>query len=351
MSNSKNKTVSKIIEILTLVVLIIFSGTRYRLGGYDYGVYERIFYNSPSSIFELGNIFNYGTDFLYYLFNSFVKGLGFNFYGFTLIESILFHLLLYRGIKKNNINFGLFIIIFLYKLFIFNTFVSMRQSLALVIFFNCIPLIKEDKSIKYIIIMTFTSFLHSSAIILVPLIFINKVNFTKKLLVLYSSVFFVLFLMNIFDIYRFNPTYFLSEVFKSNSALIAKVNLYSEANTSINILSTIETYIITLLVIFFYNKIYVKESNKIYINLFLLIIPIVTFFRSYEVIVRLRDYFSLFIPFVLFYIFKEYKNKDKMLLYIMTTIICFAGFYRYIYTYGGLTPYRSYIFEDVSIFK
>ena len=44
-SKSKTEKQKKIIEVMTLIILILFSGTRYRLGGYDYSIYEKIFYD------------------------------------------------------------------------------------------------------------------------------------------------------------------------------------------------------------------------------------------------------------------------------------------------------------------
>ena len=348
----KDEKAKRIFEVLVILILAIFAGTRFRIGGYDYFVYERVFNNvSSPSIYGFSNFLEYGTDFLYYLFNSIIKSLGFNFYGFTLIESLVFHLLLYRGIKKNKIDFGFFIIIFLYKLFIFNTFVSMRQSLVLVLFFNSIPLIKDRKRLKYIIIMLLASFIHSSAIILIPLAFVDKITFSRKMLTIYSIVFFILFLLNIFGIYCFNPTGLISTIFSGNNSIMNKIEAYSSNSSTINVLSTIETYAITIFIIIFYKNIYKeREENKIFINIFLLIIPIVTFFRSFEVIIRFRDYFTIAYPFVLYYLFKNMKGKDKLIVYSLITIICFAGYYRYIYSYGGLVPYKSYIFEDVTIF-
>lgn len=354
-SNIKDKKAKCVFELFVVLILAMFAGTRYRIGGYDYLVYERLFNSvSKPSLYSIGEIFTYGSDFLYYFYNSIIKAMGFNFYGFTLIESLIFHLLLYRGIKKNNIDFGFFIIIFLYKLFIFNTFVSLRQSLVLVIFFNSIPLLKEKKKIKYLIIISLCSFLHSSSIILFPLVFVDKINFSKKGLILYSSVFFLLFLFNISGLYKFNPSDLISSIFSGNASIINKIEAYSTNTSSVNVLSTIETYIITILIILFYEKVYNgKNNNKLMLNIFLLVIPFVTFFRSFEIVIRFRDYFTIAFPFAIYYIIQAFKNKEKLILYFIVTCLCFAGYYRYLYSYdhGAFLPYKSFIFENVSIFS
>jgi len=67
--------------------------------------------------------------------------------------------------------------------------------------------------------------------------------------------------------------------------------------------------------------------------------------------IRLRDYFAIFMAFVLSYIYKLYPEKDKQLFYLITILFCFAGYIRYIYNYdgGSLRDYQSYIIEKVNI--
>ena len=67
-------------------------------------------------------------------------------------------------------------------LFIFNTFVSLRQSIVLVIFFNAIAYLIDKKRLKYVVTILLCSFMHSSALILLPLVFIDKINLTKNLI-------------------------------------------------------------------------------------------------------------------------------------------------------------------------
>ena len=70
--------------------------------------------------------------------------------------------------------------------------------------------------------------------------------------------------------------------------------------------------------------------------------------------IRFRDYFSFFVPFILFYIVEQFKNKDKFLITVTIFFVSFVGYYRYIYTYDNgtyaLKHYQSYIFEEISIF-
>lgn len=348
----KNSKLATFLEVLVLILLIIFSGTRYRLGGYDYGVYEDVFNTAPYlSDFTLKTSNIYGTEIGYLFINSLIKTLGFNFYGFTLFHSIIFYTILYLALKKYKLNFGFILIVFLYKLFIFNTFVSLRQSLVLVIFLFSLRFIIEKKPIHYYLLILPCLLLHSSAMFLLPLYFINKIKFTKKSLTIYISVFFLLFLLNYTGIYVFNPINILERVFINNSNMMTKIDQYFKDEVAVNVLNVLECYGIVILLIFHFDKTYKTKEEKTFINLFLLLIPIITFFRSFEIMVRLRDYFSIFMAFVLSYIFKNHAEKDKQLFYLLTVLFCFAGYIRYIYNYdnGSLRNYESYIKEQISI--
>lgn len=346
-----------IFEIITLIILILFSGTRYKIGGWDYEIYHRIFKWTPYlSEFSLNTTNIYNTEIGYLLLNSIIKTIGFNFYGFTLIHSLLFYTLLYKGLKKLNINFGFFIIVFLFKSCIFNTFVSMRQSLVIVIFLNAIPYLINNKVIKYFLCIIPCVFIHISSIILIPLVLLRNIKFKKKYFIIYGLICFGFFILNILNIYKFNILQ-LSNTFIANNSLISdKIINYSDSQVTINIFSTIEIYIIYILMMHFYNKIYINDSREkmIVYNLFMLILPIVTIFRNFEIMIRFRDYFTILEPFVLYYIYDCLKGKNRFYYVMILSMMCFIGYYRYVYTYdagdNALKNYKSYLVRNISIF-
>ena len=346
-----------IFEIITLIILILFSGTRYKIGGWDYEIYHRIFKWTPYlSEFSLNTTNIYNTEIGYLFLNSIIKTIGFNFYGFTLIHSALFYILLYKGLRKTNINFGFFIIVFLFKSCIFNTFVSMRQSLVIVIFLNSIPYLINNKAIKYLLCIIPCIFIHISSIILIPLVLLRNIKFKKRYFIIYGLICFGFFILNILNIYKFN-IFQLSNTFIANNSLISdKISNYSNSQATINIFSTIEIYAIYILMIHFYNKIYINGSREkmVVYNLFMLILPIVTIFRNFEIMIRFRDYFTILEPFILYYIYDCLESKNRFCYVIMLSILCFIGYYRYIYTYdtgdNALKNYKSYLVKDISIF-
>ena len=356
--NTKNILLKKCIEYITLIILALLSGTRYRLGGWDYEIYESIFNLAPKlSDFTINTTNNFSTEIGYIFLNSVVKSFGFNFYGFTLIHSILFYILLYKALKKYKLDFSYFIIVFLYKCCIFNTFVSMRQSLVLVIFLNAIYYLINNNVKRYLTYVIPCVLLHISSIILIPLLFVKNIDFSKKGLIIYACVFFLCLLLNLTGVYVFNPTNLILSLFSGNLKILNKTDVYlSSVEGSINILSSIETFGLLFLLILFYNKIYKSATNerKIIINLYLLTVPIVSLLRNFEIMIRFRDYFSIFFPFVIYYISQAFDKKSKLIYNILIFILCFCGFYRYIYTYDSgeyaLKNYQSYLNKYISIF-
>lgn len=86
----------KLITLFFFIGLVLVSGTRFELGGSDYYIYRRGFeavpklwqimdLNSSVSNIRLVNMFEPG----FLILNSIVKTLGFSFYGFTLIEAVI----------------------------------------------------------------------------------------------------------------------------------------------------------------------------------------------------------------------------------------------------------------------
>lgn len=347
----KGKKLEKVFEILFIVLLIIISGTR-TIGGTDYFIYNSLYDRIPdvfkfSKYFFDGNIhYEMGYEFMCSLF----KTLHFSFHSFTLIHSIIFYVLLYRFISKQKANHFFILIFFLYKMFLFDSMVYMRQSIAIVIFLNSIDYIKDKKIIKYLICCLLAILFHKTAYILIPLYFINKINFTRKTLFIYIFACFFAFILNITNLYIFNPGGILGQVFSNNEMIISKLSYYTSTANTINLLSTIEILIICLLILIFFEKSYKKLEfdKRIIVNLFLLLLPIVTLFRSFEVMIRVREYLNIFYPLVVTYLLTNLRSRDRFIMYLLIILVCFTGYYRYLYTFdnGRMIPYKSYLFNE-----
>lgn len=355
--NSK-KYIQNILTIIFIAILIIISGTRYYLGGSDYYVYKTVFDSIPK-LNEF--IINYdvldsryitcGMEEGYLFLNSFIKTLGFNFFGFTLIHSIVFYILLFSNIKKYTNKIGIIFVIFLYKLFFYNTFISLRQSLTIAIFWYLIKYINEKNIIKYFIGCFICMKIHTASIVLFPIYFINKINITKKLIIMLNMIFIPCILIDMVGINVFS---FLEPILKyiEDPTVQHKASeIVNNMGGGINLLHTLEYFIIMFLLIKNYEKVIKYDSKcNIIIKLFLILLPVFTMFRGVEIITRIKDYFIISYGILLGYIF-EVKSKRDIFKFIIVIYYCAFTFIRFILLFdnGGMIPYESYLFKEITI--
>ena len=128
-SRPDNRDVKGVRFLQFLIACIV--GFRYELGGTDYEYYG-YFYHKISgykdfltaladSEYEIGY-----TSFIYLCSNV----LNLSYHGSLLVEAFIFYFLMYFGLKRYIPNWGIFLMLFLYKMFFYVTFVAMRQSLT-----------------------------------------------------------------------------------------------------------------------------------------------------------------------------------------------------------------------------
>ena len=130
----------KILTFLILVFLSLVSGTRL-IGGSDYQFYLNSYKVVPTISKVISGVQINGThytasfDLGYLYLTSFLKSFGISFEIFTLIHSFFFNFAMYYGIKKYSNRFSAVLLVYICKLFFYNTFISMRQSITIAIFF------------------------------------------------------------------------------------------------------------------------------------------------------------------------------------------------------------------------
>lgn len=165
--------------ITTFLYLWLFSGLRYQVG-MDYIAYEDYY---EQSLYGLCSDFKEpGFAYVFYI----CRNMGIPFYIITLFLSFITIFLIYKFIFRYSVLPFLSILIFYtfahYYTYSFNV---MRQVLASYIFLVSISLIDQRKFFKYALVIIFTTlFVHTSAIILLPLYFILHKNYTLKFKIL-----------------------------------------------------------------------------------------------------------------------------------------------------------------------
>mgnify|MGYP003571268982 CR=1 FL=1 len=352
----KDKKLKKIISIISLVVLCIISGTRYNVGGTDYFMYKNIYQSLPTS-----NIFSQmisfcsstGLEHGFYLYLSVIKLLGFNYYGFTLINSIVFYFLFYKVLKRYDYNINFVLILFLYKMFFYNTMISMRQPISIIIFWLSLPYLKDKKYIIYYLMCFVALFFHRSSVILFLLPLVTHFKISKNTYFILLIAFFASFIFVKLDVLNISGMLqnVLNFIFRNDNGGLSRLDNYLSSSYGMSIFYLLEYYSIALLLYKHYDKIISMDSDSyFFVKLFICLLPMYTIFSNFSVVTRFKDFFFLSYPFVLIYI-SRCLQKNKFLLYFITILVCFYGFMRYINNFdsGEFKNYRSFIFEEVSI--
>lgn len=373
-----NKKDSRILKIIVLLLLIFISGTRYYMGGSDVYVYEGTFNNVPSPSVILTYIFtgvnngvntNYESGFL--LLCSVVKALGFSYFGFTLIWTVIFYALVVKGLKDFVPNWAAFFAAFMYKIMFYNTFISIRQGLTIAIFCYMLQFIRDRKWYIYFPLCLLALLEHNGAIILFPLYFITMVPISKRFIRNFALI--------------MAPTWFISSTVDLSGLIYRIADLlgsskgayWAESTETISIIHTLECYLIVIFVLILYDKIVSNERSRetqLVLQLFLVAIPMFTLFRDWIVLTREKDYFVLMYGILFGYmldggtttplkydedeweLFDQYsyvgiKNAQVIALGIIAA--CFIGMVRYVMVFDGgvLMQFTSFVTQGVSIFR
>lgn len=157
--------------LLTVVFLgVVFVFASYKTGDRLEYYY---FYNSidelSQSKFEIG----------YGVLNIVIKSLGFSFSGFLLAIYIICSSLIWSSAKKIGVNENL--TVFLYGLYLIIYFcIAIRFFIALSFIVFGLSFLVERKRIAFLISIIIAVFFHSSAMIYVPLVFMNKLKKVEK---------------------------------------------------------------------------------------------------------------------------------------------------------------------------
>ena len=138
---------NKILSVILCIILILFVGLRYKVGG-DWVPYEIIYFDSQSYKFK--DLLFKGQDYLFYLINYFIALTGFengNVFLNLLISTFVFFSF-YKYINFNKLNLISFIIFYPFIVIILMGFI--RQSIALGFLFLILSNKLEKNIIKNI---------------------------------------------------------------------------------------------------------------------------------------------------------------------------------------------------------
>lgn len=344
-------------SILIIVLLCLISGNRYEMGGSDYFVYEQHFLNTPNIIaffnllisnreelYKIIGCYDYGHLF----FISLVKSLGFNYYGYILLHAVVFYSLFWVGLRKYCKDFSIIIPIFLYKLFFYNTFISLRQSTTIAIFLYSIRYIETKSFFKYYTSILIACSFHIGAFFLLPCYFLTYVKI-KRVSILLCFIFLFIILTPLFQ-YLITPNLKYLEYI-----LAEKHQGWLQSDESLSFLHTLEYFLILAFALFNFKKLKKIPYFDLFFNIFIVLLPIMTTFRNMILFTRIKDYFTISYGIILTMALNNRIPQDKNLNLVTKfsiTIICLLGLIKFVLGFdsGHFLTYKSFLLEGKSIF-
>lgn len=330
-----------------IVFMAIISGFRFETGGLDYLTYFNMYQRCPEFPETLTFEENYERG--YMLLTSIAKSLGISFYGWTVIHAAIFYTLLWKGIQRYSPNFGLVLLVFLYKLFFYNTFISMRQSLTVAGFFYIMHFIEERKLIAYMIGAILLSRLHNGAYLLLVLYPIAYFNLTKTRLVWLNIIFIPTMAIGLLGIDPLGPIGALLQSTMTSDDQQARLSKYfdNENLSPIGILHSLEYFVLMFFVVKNFDKLKEITHGEFVIKLFLCLLPLFTLLRASEILTREKDYFTITYGFIAGMLCLVLPKKAGMVRFFVA-LVCAMGFIRFFIVFDGgeLMDYTMWLFES-----
>jgi hypothetical protein len=311
--------------------MILISGLRDMIGGFDVYVYGEVFEKRNTignfESFELG--FNYYYKILYFFGTS---------REFMFFVSALFILGAHIWIiRKIEVVSNMAIFVYFCKFFLF-TFIYLRQGFGMAfIWLAVFFLMKEKKWFAYCFILI-AFYFHKSSVLFIPFLFIHKKIFS----------FFQMIAIFIFFLFiALSPLgYLLTLYFADN--VDDRFAVYSEKFSEVNIFYLLESGLLIYLLFKFKEKFYSYKKNVIIYNGMFVYVCLQLMGLTNATFTRLGWYFLIFLVLFLSSINKfipsvELRKNYKLIVYIYFSLV----FFRLLFYYDGgdLMPFK-FIFQD-----
>lgn len=307
-----------------LFLLSVFAGIRSSKVGTDTGAYTSLFQlNFDPEYYEFNPDVEIGYQYFEYALLNFTH----NYYWLFIITAFIVCFCYLRIIKNfsQDYIFSIFLFVTLgVYTFFFN---GLRQGIAMAIFTLAFPYLLEKKLIIYLVICTFASLIHISALFMIPFYFL--VNLNIKLI---YKIFFV-FLFSILS------SQLIIQYFSESNK---RYEGYAEFSNEAGGLFILGFYFILLVFIYMTKKLYhisdmvFQKTFEFYALGIAFLIPIAMLGAAASGPQRLLSYFTWVLVLIFPYIFLKINNKIiKYIFYIFMI----AFFYLTTTRFSNLTPY------------
>ena len=312
---------------LCLVVLILLSGLRYRVGG-DTMTYMALFEEIPSlSEYKNFDFFEAAYQPLWYLLNMFSKSINESFTCFQLIHAAILNVSFFHFFRKYcpNYYFTAILLYFLTYFCYFNMEV-LRESLCISLLLWAVPSLLQKKWLTYYSFCIVGVFVHYSSMIMfvIPLLFwlLKKPNVRLQLIIL-VSVFVIVSLVNVVDV--------MLKLLPISQQFVELLNRYIETQRTIGGIISQLLYYIPVFGLIYLHGLNEKEIKFPLLPIILGFVIINTMAMNLGAFERLVNYFK---PFVLIYLVHiaysiisskriiEYQ-KTYCILFVVLVVFCF----------------------------
>ncbi|MGL6166785.1 MAG: EpsG family protein [Fusobacteriaceae bacterium] len=313
----------KLIMIIPISFLALFSGTRKDIGGYDYYVYE-YFYNLANG----ENPYGYEKFFVY--LRDFMKMLNFSYWEFLFSLSCIFSLIMYHLLKKYSVSPIFSFLIYISTYYYWHNFTIIRNYIAILIFWISLEYIIEKKPIKYFLLITIAFMFHKTSIILYPMYYLLNLKLNTKKIMMFYGVGLLL-----------NPLSSLAFKIQIDFlGLSERLTRYSQIVEKGNFFEFSEMGIYTLALILLAKDL--NEEENIFFNISVFSFLIFLIFYRFAIILRFLEFFRIGIIVLLPYVFNKIEEKieNKNLKYCFLAVFLTYFSWRYYYIVTGYLIYN-----------
>lgn len=344
LTKSENKTRKKTAVVMIVILLTVLAGLRHYTIGNDTVIYMNSFNRITSYGVEVFDSSHFELGYNYLVL--FVTSLGISFNGFLFIVSLIMNIgvgvFIYKYSKQPMFSFILFILLRLF----FCEMNIVREFLAITIFLGSMRFIEERKFIKFLLMVIFASFFHSSAMFTIIIYFLYNLKLTpiKKLSFAAITAVVCIFLYNI-----------LTYVTQTLGIYEGYVDDYFGSNKLASIIMAIISVVVYLFFRIIQRKYLDKEKlldekqkqrliflgNILFFSIIFNIIAI-----RISIFNRLSLYYQIFNIIAIPKVIQLIPDSKKRLLWYVIIFVCFLAYFLTVLylrpEWNMVNPYRFY---------
>lgn len=277
-NDTKNSLMNKVLIFISFFIVLLPHALRYGIGT-DY------FYTYVPGFLTTGSGGEFYDEIGFVLLNKYIYILTKDYRVLFFVCSVIIFFFLYRGIIKNSKSIPLSILLIFLTQCYFYSMNLMRQAIAIAIIFYAFKYIKDNKKIKYIICCLIASLMHSSAMMMIPFVFLYNIELGKlKKIVICLFIF-------IFSGIVGKIIYYIANTYTSYGWYYDSVYAAETVPTTL-ILTNLMLFIINIL--FYPTKKEEDKEYKILSNINFIGMCFIIISPSIPLIYRIVKYFTIF---------------------------------------------------------